>query len=127
MAEKQLATTANKPNNRTARWKRRFLDALRESPHIGLACAAAGIGRTAAYDARKNDPAFSAQWQETLEASLDDIETKAVHLALQGNVPLIQFLLKAHRRGIYGDRTEHQHLLAGKVIFMLPEKEEREP
>jgi hypothetical protein len=126
METKTLATT-NKANTRTARWKKRFLDALRESPHIGLACAAAGIGRTAAYEARKNDPAFSAQWQETLDASLDDIEVKAVHLALQGNVPLIQFLLKAHRRNVYGDRTEHQHLLAGKVVFMLPEKEEREP
>jgi hypothetical protein len=126
METKTLATT-NKANSRTARWKKRFLDALRESPHIALACAAAGIGRTAAYEARKSDPEFARQWQETLDAAIDDLEVKAWQLAMRDNAPLLQFLLKAHRRSVYGDKTQHEHLVAGKIVFMLPEKEDREP
>src|SRR6266550_6322922 len=101
MTETKTLAATNKANTRTARWKRRFLDALRESPHIGLACAAAGIGRTAAYEARKNDPAFSAMWQETLDAAVDDLEVVAFREAMRGNTQLTIFLLKSHRRAVY--------------------------
>jgi hypothetical protein len=112
---------------RLTRWHLKFIAALKQAPHVALACKAAGISRETAYKHRRDNPLFAAEWEAVLQESVDDLEAKAFELALRDNVPLIQFLLKAHRRNIYGDRTEHQHLLARKVIFMLPEKEEREP
>ena len=112
---------------RLTRWEQRFLDALRKTPHIGLAAKAAGVSRETCYKHRRDNPLFAAAWQSALEESIDDLEAKAFDLALKDNVPLIQFLLKAHRRNVYGDVSRHQHELLGKVVFMLPEKEEREP
>ena len=98
---------------------------MRESPHIALACKQAGIGRTAAYKARKNDPEFARQWTETLDAAVDDLETTALKFALQGNVPLIMFLLKSHRPQVYSRPEQHQHAVLGRIVI-LPEKENRD-
>jgi len=64
---------------RTATWRGRrlphpwcalFLEKLAETGHVELACASAGIGRTAAYHARRTDPEVALAWNEALIAYL---------------------------------------------------------
>ena len=112
---------------RLRQWQKNFIAALKLSPNVTLACQAANISREMAYRTRRDNPAFAEQWSEAQESAVDELETKAFELALRDNVPLLQFLLKAHRRHIYGDVSRHEHALLGKVVFVLPEKEDREP
>jgi hypothetical protein len=125
MAETQLALADKcdtKPK-RLTRWQSKFIAALKQAPHVGLAAKAAGISRETAYKHRRDNPLFAAAWASVLDDSIDDLEVKAFQEALGGNVPLIQFLLKAHRRNIYGDVSRHEHALLGKILI-LPAKAE---
>ena len=131
MAEMKTLATVDKVDGhkrlRLRNWQKKFIDALKETPNVTLACQVANISREAAYKSRRNDQLFAEQWQAAIDSSVDEIETKAFQLAKRDNVPLIQFLLKAHRRGVYGDTQRHEHAVLGKVVFVLPEKEERAP
>ena len=127
METKQLATVdkvdARRPK-RLKQWQEKFIAALREAPHVANAAKAAGVSREICYRTRRDNPAFAAQWQETLDAAVDDLETKAWDLAMKQNiVPLLMFLLKAHRRHVYGDVSRHEHALLGKILI-LPMKAE---
>jgi hypothetical protein len=126
---KQLARIGNPDTHspkRLTRWQRRFISALRESPHVGLACKSVGISRETAYVHRRNNPLFAEQWQDALESAVDDLEVVAFREAMRGNTRLTIFLLKSHRKAVYSDIQRHEHLVAGRII-LLPEKEEREP
>jgi hypothetical protein len=127
MAEAKTLATVDKVDGhkrlRLRNWQKKFICALKESPHVALACKVAGISREIAYRTRRNDPAFAEAWQEAIESSLDDLEVKCFQEAAKGNTALLQFLLKAHRRTTYADTQRHEHLVAGKIIF-LPQKVE---
>jgi hypothetical protein len=131
MAEtKQLARVDKVDGHKRLRlrqWQKKFLSALKQTPNVTLAARAANISREMVYRSRRSDPAFAEAWQSALDEAVDFLENKAWDLAMRDNVPLLMFLLKSHRRAVYGDKTQHEHLVAGKVVFMLPEKEEREP
>jgi hypothetical protein len=106
-------------------WQKKFITALKQTPNVTLACQVANVSREAAYKSRRNDQLFAEQWQAAINAAVDNLETKAFELALRDNVPLLMFLLKAHR-STYRETQRHEHLVAGRII-LLPEKEEREP
>jgi hypothetical protein len=99
-AEKKLE---NKKDTRIARTKRAFLRALREVPNISTACELAGLSRSYAYAERQTDQAFREQWDEALERATDALEQRAFELAQAGCPQLVMFLLKAHRKAVYGD------------------------
>src|SRR5438034_1132853 len=125
METKRLATVDKVDTRRSKRlkqWQEKFIAALREAPHVGLAAKAAGVSREICYRTRRDNPTFEKQWSNALEDAVSDLEVVAFREAMRGNVPLIQFLLKAHKKDVYGDRTEHQHLVAGRII-LLPAKE----
>ena len=59
------------------RWQERFIAALKQAPHVALACKAAGISRETAYKHRRDNPLFAAEWEAVLQESVDDLEEKA--------------------------------------------------
>src|SRR6266480_2492708 len=97
---KQLARIGNPDTHspkRLTRWQQRFIEALKQAPHVGLAAKAAGVSRETCYVHRRNNVIFASAWQSAIDSALDDIEMVAHREALRGNPVLIQFLLKAHR------------------------------
>jgi hypothetical protein len=119
--ETQTLAVADKDTRRIKRAKARFVEALKELPNVSAACELAGVSRSYIYEQRERDAAFRDAWNCALEKATDAIEQKAYELALEGNPALIQFLLKAHRRNVYGDVSRHQHELLGKILI-LPQK-----
>jgi len=113
---------ARKPK-RLKQWQEKFIAALREAPHVGLAAKAAGVSREICYRTRRDNPTFERQWSNALEDAISDLEVVAFREAMRGNVPLIQFLLKAHKKAVYSDIQRHQHELLGKILI-LPAKAE---
>jgi hypothetical protein len=108
-------------------WSPRFLEALALSPNISAAARAAGIDRRTAYNARDAHPDFAALWDDALESATDNLAAEAYRRAYEGcEKPVYQggekvgsireysdtlaiFLLKCHRREVYGDRQEIRH------------------
>jgi hypothetical protein len=88
---------------RAAEWRPRFLDGLRQSGNVRLACELAGISRKVAYEHRSRDATFAAQWEEALEDAVDLLEAIALERARQSSDALLIFLLKAHRPDKYRD------------------------
>ena len=115
-------------------WVADFLASLTASPNVSEACRNAGITRKAAYDLRKAEPAFEELWLEALESSTDDLVGEAYRRAKEGvkepvyykgrrvgtirkySDTLLIFLLKAHRRPVYGDKVENELTTGGKPL-----------
>jgi hypothetical protein len=121
------ARTKHTPRARTRIWQRAFLQALRKVPNVKAACAIAGITRRVAYDARDNDPEFAGLWLHALGESVDKVEAKVFQQAIDGDAQLAMFLLKNHKREVYGDvsRLEIDQRLCG--VILLPPKENLPP
>lgn len=103
-----------------------FLAKLKKIPHVGEACREAKITYQTAYEWRKADPEFAAQWDECVEHALDTIEIRGMNMAQRGSAAMIQFFLKTRRRKVYGDVTRHEipEGMAGVLIVpgrMKPE------
>jgi hypothetical protein len=107
----------------TPQWGGRFLRALRQTPSVNHACAAAGIDRATAYRNRQQDEAFAAQCQDAIQAGVDELKHKAFQLALGGDSNLITFMLRCHKPEVYRDLQKHEvGLLGGIVLFPPKEK-----
>jgi len=89
-------------------WKPAFLDALRQSGNVRAACQKANITRQAAYSARSKQPTFKLAWDNALADAVDILEMTAWRRAQEHSDGLIKFLLKAHRREMYGDHQRHE-------------------
>jgi hypothetical protein len=92
MANRTIRTT----QNRLA-----FLETLQASGNITRTCEALGLGRTATYDWRDDDPEFAAAWDHAVKRGMDGLEDVAIERARQGSDLLLIFLLKAHRPDKY--------------------------
>jgi len=132
--DKRAAVTVKSPSPRrsrggltTARWKQKFLRALKKTPSVKHACLAAGIARSTAYRQREDDGAFAEKWDSAVAESVDEIERAAFQKAAAGDPQLIMFLLKSHRRDVYGDvsKLNIDTRLCGFVE--VPPKEDRPP
>lgn len=105
-------------------WKPLFLSTLQATGIVRLAAKAANIDKSTAYDHKKSDKAFEAQWVEAVEDSIELLEAEARRRALHGtDKPVFQggkqvgtireysdtlaiFLLKAHRPTVYRERWQ---------------------
>jgi hypothetical protein len=105
-------------------WQVDFLASLALTPNVAQACREARVTRAGAYKAREADPEFAAAWDAALEESTDDLVGEAYRRAREGTVKpvyykgekcggireysdtLAIFLLKAHRRSVYGDKVQ---------------------
>jgi AcrR family transcriptional regulator len=61
-----------------------FVEALAGGASVTRSCEAAGVGRTTAYQWRKDDEAFAALWDDALEAGTDLLEDEARRRAVEG-------------------------------------------
>lgn len=105
-----LDAQRRKPRAREG-WKDRFIAALGDTASVTAACKAAGVDRSTAYRARREDSGFAVRWA-TCEAEVTEtLERVAVKRAIEGSDLLVMFLLKARRPHTYRDRTtvQHQH------------------
>lgn len=110
---------------RTLKNREKFLAALFASAgNVSEACAASGIGRTAAYDWKREDLEFSALWDDVFEKTTDALEQEVYRRAHEGTEKpvfyqgeqcgvvreysdvLAMFTLKARRPDRYRDRHE---------------------
>jgi hypothetical protein len=106
---KSTAHARGAGSGRQRDWKPKFLKAFAETGRVGLACEVAGISRATSYKARQADEDFALQWAEVERTFLDALERKAYERALDGSDRLLEFLLKAHRPEVYGERTRIEH------------------
>jgi hypothetical protein len=120
-------------------WEPLFLATLADVPNVSEACRMAGISRKAAYLYRAQDGRFREAWDDALETSTDSLVGEAYRRARHGTEnPVYQggelvghkrefsdllaiFLLKCHRREVYGDRSKaeitHQGPDGGPIRF----------
>jgi hypothetical protein len=95
----------SRPTQKPEIWRPAFLAVLAEGANVKAACAAAGIGRSAAYLAREKSPDFRRQWDDAIDAACDQLEAVAFQRAATGlSDVLLIFLLKSHRPAVYREQ-----------------------
>jgi hypothetical protein len=92
-----------------------ILEALRERPVYVFACRKARIGRPAFHQWRRDDPEFAERVKNAREEGYDAIEDALNSRALKDDTVAGIFMLKSHRREVYGDKIEHTH--SGLITF----------
>ncbi|ANX03403.1 hypothetical protein [Immundisolibacter cernigliae] len=78
--------------------------ALANGKSAAAACRAAGLGRTAFYAWRNDDPEFLERTDAAIEEGTDKLEDVALQRAEDSSDLLLIFLLKARRPGKYRER-----------------------
>lgn len=99
-----------------------FFHQLAQTGSVSLAAARSQIRRSRLYEMRQDDPAFAERWTNALHLGVERLQDTAMSRALHGmpkpvwrngqkvgsvqqfDNRLLQFLLKAHRPDLYGDR-----------------------
>ena len=111
-------TNGTLASNRVA--MERFIERFRDSGNVRAACDAAGVSRTTAYRWRDRFATFRAEWDEAKEDACDILEKTAWDRSISGGSDrLLMFLLKAHRREVFGDRIEHQGEIVKTVVQVI--------
>ena len=72
-----------RPRGSTA-WRKGFLDTLAATGSVHRALLENGVGKTTAYEARKKDEEFAAQWKNAIDLSVDLLEVEVRRRALRG-------------------------------------------
>lgn len=103
------ANATPKKRARVRNWKPAFLAALAAWPDVSKACEAAGISRRTAYRERQADEDFALAWHDAINVSLDQVEAALIERALKSDTTAAIFLLKSHRRDVYGDNLKLEH------------------
>ena len=106
-------------------WIRAFLTTLGKTANVRYSCSKAGVSWQVAYRRKQTDPIFAANWESTLEDSIDDLEAIARSRAIASSDTLIIFLLKSHRRSVYGDKPEVEKTRRRPLDIMLLSEEQR--
>ena len=111
-------TVRDKKGKRRPVWRGAFLASLAVAGTVTRACRLAGVGRQTAYDFRRRDPDFAAEWKDALEDACDALELEARKRAMEGvERPVYQ------GGKLVGHTREYSDLL---LIFLLkanrPEK-----
>jgi hypothetical protein len=94
---------------RTPEKRQAILAALRERPSFSAACRKAKISRFAFYSWRHDEPEFDADVLTAREEGLDALEDALVTRGLKNDTTAAIFMLKSHRREVYGDRQQIEH------------------
>lgn len=69
----------------TAKRKARFLEVLKAGCNVREAVRAAGMSDVSAYDLRKRDPGFAAEWSGALEQGYAELEMALLRQAIHGS------------------------------------------
>jgi hypothetical protein len=91
---------------RTRSIREAFLRTLSECGNVSVSAEAAGIGRNALYDWRRNDDGFASEWDAALAIGADVLEDEAKRRAMDGSDVLLMFLLRGLRPARFGQKTQ---------------------
>ncbi len=86
-----------------------ILNALREKPSYAAACRKARISRQTFYRWRRDDPEFDERVIAARNEGLDALEDALATRGIKNDTTAAIFLLKSHRREVYGDKIDHTH------------------
>ena len=100
-----------------------FFQHLGRTGSVTLAAARAGLRRSTLYHLRKHHSGFAERWQEALDMGVERLQDDAMRRAIEGvdkpvwragkqvgsvrhfDPRMVQFLLRAHKPDVYGDRA----------------------
>ncbi len=85
-------------------WQKLFLETFRNNGNVRAACEYADVERWVVERALQTDDEFAQKYDEAENAAVDLLVSEAWNRAKNGSDRLLEFLLKAHRRDVYGDR-----------------------
>lgn len=85
---------------------KQVLSAYAKTGIIGSACDGAGVPRSYHSYWMKTYPRYVELFNELRERFVDSIESVAIDRAKGGSDSMLQFMLKAHRREVYGDKSD---------------------
>lgn len=105
------------PARQTERRKTRFLQAIDRGMSTIAAAGHAGVDRTTPYTWETNDPEFAALWRTIRDNRLRQLTDTALDIALEGDVPMIKFLITRLDRST---REEHPAII-GEVVITTQE------
>lgn len=101
---------AGQKRENTGDWKESFLAFYSRFPNVMRAARHAGVSRAMVYKEAAGNPEFKAQFEEAKAEGIETIEGVAMELASKNrdarHNTLRIFMLKAHKREIYGDQSE---------------------
>jgi hypothetical protein len=106
----------------------RFLKSLAETGNVTAAVAAAGTGRSRAYELRNADAAFAAAWDQAEETAADALEAEARRRAIEGvQEPLVSAgkLVRDDDGQPIAIRRYSDHLLLALLKARRPPRRER--
>jgi len=107
--------------------KQLFLEQLKKTPIVQIACEKTGLGRTTYYRWRKESPKFAKLADEALaegEALITEMtESQLVSLIKDRNFPAIQLWLK-HHHPKYGNKIQLEGSINIKNEPLTPQQQE---
>jgi hypothetical protein len=118
-AHKKGVDDAPRVNDQQAESERKretFLEVLRKTSNVRLACMAANLSRGLVYQWRDDMPEFRDAWKEARAHACDILEMEAWRRATRESNPsdtLLIFLLKAHRPRKFRENLRHE--ITGKA------------
>lgn len=118
---KSTLPTPKKANSQSGEWKENFLQALRNSGNVRLACQAAAVDRSTAYNHRRNDDKFAAAWKIALHEAVEALEAVAWKRAREQSDTLLIFLLKALKPKMYREKFTVEYDLAKELLKKMNE------
>lgn len=143
--------------NHPERWQPIFIEALRQTGHVGNSCEAANVSRATVYNHRRDDQAFASQWDQAISDAAWTLEDEATRRARDGvdepifyrdtligsqkkySDTLLMFLLKGNRPEKFSDKLtirldprqaailKEHGLTAGEALEMLLQELVNEP
>jgi hypothetical protein len=117
-ARATAAVTMQGQTIRTPEKELALIVALHERPSYLSACRKAKISRAAFYEWKQNDPDFAARIDAARNVGLDALEDALITRGLKNDTTAAIFMLKSHRREIYGDRLNLEIQLRQKAERM---------
>ena len=105
---------AGQPLTKKCVWEQPFLDALRQTGTVLVACRRANISRPTAYRRKKTNKKFRKAWEVAVEDSLDIHEYQVHKASIDGDAATSRWILARRRPEKWGDvKIGIQH--SGKI------------
>jgi hypothetical protein len=88
--------------------KIRVINAFRRCGTVFHACEAVGVDPTTHRDWMQNDPEYAEMFLAANENVTENLENKAMQMAMDGHPALLIFLLKSRKPDVYVERFKHE-------------------
>jgi len=102
----------------TGRRRARFLETLKATCNVKEACRVVGMGMSGAYELRKRDAAFAAEWAEALEQGYAELEMLLLRQSIHGS-ETTETIDEGGGTGRRRTKTVHSypHAIAVRLLF----------